>query len=99
MIIVSGTATVKPGALEKARAAMLKVIEATRREDGCIFYTYGVDVTLPDRIVILEYWKDWAALEKHFVQPHMAEWIKAIGEAGVVSREIKAAETGATRDL
>jgi quinol monooxygenase YgiN len=99
MIIVSGTATVKPGALQKAREAMLKAIAATRKEDGCLFYTYGADVVAPDTIVILEYWRDWAALERHFTQPHMAEWIKTLGEVGVVSRDIRACAAGETRQL
>lgn len=99
MIIVSGTATVSAGALAKAKDAMTKVIEATRREDGCLYYSYGVDVMTPDTIIILEYWKDWASLEKHFTEPHMAEWIKAIGAAGVISRDIKACEAGETRPL
>jgi quinol monooxygenase YgiN len=99
MIIVSGHATVKPGALDKARGAMLRAIEATRKEEGCLYYSYGEDVTSPDTIIILEYWTDWAWLERHFTMPHMAEWIKTLGEVGVVSRDIRAAETGETRPL
>lgn len=99
MIIVSGTARVKPGALEAARAAMMKVIEATRREEGCLYYSYGLDVTAPDTIIILEYWKDWPALERHFTEPHLADWVKTLGEVGVLSRDIRACEAGKTRQL
>ncbi|MCB2096441.1 MAG: putative quinol monooxygenase [Parvularculaceae bacterium] len=99
MIIVSGTATVSPGALDKARGAMERVIAATRREEGCLYYSYGVDVMTPDTIVVLEYWESWAALEAHFTRPHMAEWVKTLGEIGVLSRDIKACEAGAVRQL
>ncbi|HBS34111.1 MAG TPA: antibiotic biosynthesis monooxygenase [Parvularcula sp.] len=99
MIIVSGHAKLKPGALARARGAMLTAIEATRREEGCLFYSYREDVTAPDTIIILEYWKDWASLERHFTEPHMVEWVKALGEVGVVSRDIRAAEAGVTRTL
>ena len=76
MIIVSGTATVAPGALDKARGAMER-----------------------DTIVVLEYWERWAALEAHFTRPHIAEWVKTLGEIGVLSRGIKACEAGAVRQL
>jgi quinol monooxygenase YgiN len=99
MIIVSGTATVKPGAIDKARGAMLRVIEATRKEKGCLYYSYGLDLTKADTIIVLEYWEDWPSLEKHFTQPHMAEWIKTLGEVGVLSRDVRAAEVGETRPL
>lgn len=99
MIIVSGHAKVKPGALAKARGAMLTAIEATRKEEGCLFYSYGEDVSAPDTILVLEYWKDWASLERHFTMPHMAEWIKTLGDVGVVSRDIRAVAAGEIRTL
>jgi len=99
MIIVSGKAKVKSGALSSVRDAMETVIKATRQEDGCIDYSYGVDVLDPDTIVVLEYWESWDALKKHFTQPHMAVWIKTLGEAGVISRDIKFIEAGEEKDL
>jgi len=103
MIIVSGKAKFKPGAIAGLRDLMEATITETRKEDGCIDYSYGVDVLDPDAIVVVEYWEDywedWAALEKHFTQAHMAVWIKALGEAGLVSRDIKFIEAGEERDL
>jgi quinol monooxygenase YgiN len=99
MIIVAGTARVSPGALERAQGAMQRVIAATRRESGCLFYSYGVDVTAPDTILILEYWKDTAALKSHFAEPHIAEWMKTIGEIGVLSQDIKVFEVAGERPL
>ena len=99
MIIVSGKAKVEPGAIDKVREVMEATILATRQEDGCIDYSYGVDVLDPDTIVVLEYWDSWAALEKHFTQPHMALWIKTLGEAGVVSRDIRFIEAGDERNM
>lgn len=99
MIIVSGTATVAPGALAKARGAMERVIAATRTEDGCLYYSYGIDVLNPDTIIILEYWRDGAALQAHFTQPHMAEWMQKLGEIGVLSQDIRAHEVASERKL
>ncbi len=99
MIIVSGKAKFKPGAIVGLRDIMQTTITKTRKEDGCIDYSYGVDVLDPDAIVVVEYWESWAALEKHFTQPHMAEWVAALGKAGVVMRDIKFIEAGEEREF
>ncbi len=99
MIIVSGKAKVEPGALEKVRDIMEATITKTRQEDGCIYYSYGVDVLDADTFVVVEYWENWAALEKHFTQPHMAAWMKALGDAGVLERDIKFIEAGEERNM
>lgn len=99
MIIVSGKATVKPGALEKVRTVMEATINATRGEAGCIDYSYGIDVLDPNTIVILEYWESQEALNAHFTQPHMAVWMKALGDAGVVSQDVKSFEIASERQL
>lgn len=98
MIIVSGTATVKPGTATALKDAMTTMITASRAERGCIDYRYGIDVLNPDQIVVLEYWDSWAALEAHFKMPHMAEWREALSGA-ILSRDIKASEAGETKDL
>ena len=94
MIIVSGRVNVAPGALDKVRSEMEENIRATRAEEGCIEYSYGVDVLDPNSILILEYWESWEALARHGKQPHMATWGKALSAAGIVSRELRFFEAG-----
>ena len=98
MIIVSGTATFKDGALNEIRDEMEAMITASRAESGCIDYRYGLDTLNSNEMVVLEYWDDWAALEAHFNTPHMVKWREAL--AGVViSRDIKACEAGPVKAL
>jgi len=99
MLIVSGKAVVKPGAIDKVRHVMEETVRATRNEDGCIDYSYGVDVLDPNTIIILEYWESAEALQAHFTQPHMAVWMKTLGEAGVVSQDVKAFNISGERQL
>ena len=99
MIIVSGKAKVAPGAIDKVRGAMEAAIKATREEAGCIDYSYGVDVLDPDTIIVLEYWESAEALQAHFTQPHMAAWLQALGQAGVLSQDIKAYDVASERQL
>lgn len=99
MIIVSGKVKVKPGAVEAVREIMEKTVLATRDEAGCIDYSYGLDVLGPQTIIVLEYWESMETLEAHFKQPHLGAWRAALGQAGVISREIKAFEVASERTL
>lgn len=42
-------------------------------EDGCIQYDYHISCELPETVVLLEKWRDAAALERHNTQPHMED--------------------------
>ncbi len=78
---------------------MRAMIEASRREEGCLYYSYGADILEPDTIIALEYWKDWAALDAHFKTPHMAAWRKFLGEIGVLERDLKGIEAKEVRTI
>ncbi len=57
--------TAKPGkGAELARAFSQRAIE-TRREDGCIQFEAFVSADDPDRVAVLEHWRDQAALDAH----------------------------------
>ena len=81
MIHVLATVTLAPG----ARAQFLEVfnanVPAVRAEDGCIEYGAAVDTPTdiavqppirPDTVVVVEKWRDLAALKAHSATPHMA---------------------------
>ena len=53
---------------------------AVRAEDGCLQYDYHISCEQPDTVLLLERWRDAAALEEH--QRHM-EKIQAIKAAYV----------------
>lgn len=89
MLIVLAQATLGDGALEKARAAFTAMIEASRKEEGCIAYSYGVDVLDPAKLVIVEKWVDDAALAFHFGTPHMAAFQEALAGLDISITELK----------
>ena len=62
-LVVHITATPGKGA-ELARAFSQRAIE-TRREDGCIQFEAFVSADDPDRVAVLEHWRDQAALDAH----------------------------------
>lgn len=99
MILVAGSLTYAPGAIQGLRDEMLRFVEATRREDGCINYDLGIDTSDPTRLILFERWRDQKALDRHFSSPHMAEWRKAVAAAGPVERDLSVWEVNEGRVL
>ena len=92
MIVVTGRVVVKDGALERLRPAMEAMIAASRAEAGCIDYSYGADLADPNAFLVLEKWESRAALDAHFETPHLKAWRTALNAAGLVSRDLVAAD-------
>lgn len=88
MLIVLAEAKLGEGALDGARDAMATMVEASRAEDGCIGYSYAVDVLDPNTLHIVEKWVDEAALAFHFQTPHMAAFQQALGSLEVQITEL-----------
>jgi quinol monooxygenase YgiN len=87
MLYLISTANLKPGTREACLAPACIVIEASRKEPGCISYDLHFSVTDPDKMVFVEVWKDRAALDEHFTTPHFKAWRAAIA-GHVVSRKL-----------
>ena len=60
--VVIGQFRLPPERMDQARAAMRKVMEATRAEAGCIEYNYAEDVLDPGLIRVSEVWDSSAHL-------------------------------------
>lgn len=83
MIHVLATITIAPGRRAEFLAEFHRVVPAVLREDGCLAYGPAVDVASgipiqpalrPDAVVVIEQWRDLAALHAHLVAPHMASY-------------------------
>jgi quinol monooxygenase YgiN len=99
MIVLNGTIRIPADKLDQARALMKAVIEETRKEDGCLFYSFGEDVLQPGLIVIAEAWRDEAALGAHFASPHFAAWREANPGLGVSDRQLTVYEAVSSKPL
>jgi len=88
VIIVTGHLRVAPEHIDALREPMRAVLETTRKEDGCLLYAFGEDVLDPGLIRIVERWRDWPSLEAHGRATHMVAWRQALGEVGILEREI-----------
>ncbi len=79
MLLVTARITTQPGAKDQLLPAAQRMVEATRQEDGCLSYELLESTETPDSYVMLETWRDRAALDQHMVAPAMAAFG---GEAG-----------------
>ena len=96
MINVIAVITAKPGQREAVLAAFRENIPAVLAEDGCIEYGPVVDADGfgsfqtkfgDDTFVVIEKWRDAAALGAHAKAPHMAAYAARTKEM-IASRTI-----------
>lgn len=87
-VIVAGTVRVPPENLAAFKPHMEAMLAASRAEDGCLTYSYAVDVEDAGLIRVYEAWRDEAALQAHFQAPHMAQWRAAWPAFGIADRRL-----------
>ena len=98
MLLIVGTVRLPPEALDAARPAMARMVQASRAEDGCLEYAYAEDVIDRGLVHVKELWRDQAALDEHFASAHIAEWRSTWRELGIGDRNLRVYEVGAPRD-
>lgn len=78
MIVVTVTIDTQPGTLAKLKTAIEALETATRAESGCIDYAFSSEINAPDRVRVVERWRDVDALKAHLAAPHMASFNAAV---------------------
>ncbi|MDH3211322.1 MAG: antibiotic biosynthesis monooxygenase [Myxococcales bacterium] len=99
MLVIAGHIRIDPSKREAAIAAAVDVMEATRREKGCLAYTFSTDLHDEGLIHIFEEWDSQDALDAHFKSPHMATFQKAIPDLGVKEMKIRRYEVSSAGPL
>lgn len=83
MIHVIATVSLAPGTRRQFLEVFNANVPAVRAEDGCLEYGAAIDVPTdhpaqppirPDTVVVVEKWRDQAALKAHSAAPHMAAY-------------------------
>lgn len=99
MLVVTGVVEIEPGGVEAAKAAAIRMVAATRTEDGCLEYAFWQSLEQPNLFRVYEEWESRAALQAHGQTPHMAEWRAELGKIGVLSRDIVSFDRGEATPL
>lgn len=80
MLILSVNLRVPKADQDRLRPDMEKVVQASRKEPGCLAYSYGFDLLEPDIIRVFEIYKDEAALKAHGDSDHFKAWRAVSGQ-------------------
>lgn len=78
-LIIVATITAKEGNEVLVREALERIVPPSRAEAGCIRYDLHVDLGNHASFVMLEAWRDEAALAEHEATAHFQELIKTVG--------------------
>jgi len=89
MLVIGGPIRLDAAKREEAIAAAKEMMEATRKEPGCISYTFSADLEDPGCFMIFEEWESQEALEAHFASPHMATFTGKFGGLGVKGMSVQ----------
>jgi quinol monooxygenase YgiN len=80
MIVVNAMIESSEADIAAMRPAIAAMERASRAEAGCVDYTFSVELGRPDVLRITERWDSLEALQRHFGEPHMAEFQKAMAK-------------------
>jgi quinol monooxygenase YgiN len=92
-VVIAGTINLDPARREQAIAAARELMQATRKEPGCIAYVFSGDFEDPGCFRLFEEWESQAALELHFKAPHMAKFQAQVPQLGIRGMKVERYET------
>lgn len=78
-LTVVAKVTAKRDYVETVKSELLKLIEPTRKEHGCIEYNLHQDNEYPEIFVFYETWESLACLERHMNSEHFRSYVNAAG--------------------
>ncbi len=77
-IVLVAQLKAKPGEEEAVRKALIVLVDATRKEKGCLCYNLHQSKKDKTLFAFYEQWVDQKAFDAHGKSPHMAAMSKAI---------------------
>lgn len=96
MLIVLGSVQARAETLEEMRREALAHVHRSRTEPGCLAHAVHMDLDDPLRLVFMERWADWDALNAHFRVPASVGFAKAMARLGAQPPEMTVHEVSAS---
>lgn len=85
-VAVFGTLRFPPERMPEVRPHLRQLVEATRRNDGCIAYDVAEDLFDPGLVRFSELWPDQESLQRHLRAPHIEPWRVMARHCGLLER-------------
>ena len=79
MLTLIAKLPVKEGKMDEAKAAFSELIAKVAGEEGTMMYSLNQDKASPNLLVVVEQYKDKAALDFHSSTPHFKAFFAASG--------------------
>ena len=70
MVIIAGSLTFDPSDRAEVLAALADVTVASRRDAGCMEYSWAEDLEAPNTFRFFECWESQEQLDAHLAAPH-----------------------------
>lgn len=80
MITINAFLTIKPEKKIEYLEVINQLVEASRQDQGCLYYSHCADLADENKFVIVEHWADQAAVDLHNQTPHLQHFIKRKNE-------------------
>jgi quinol monooxygenase YgiN len=80
VLLVIGRVRCDSDKREELVAQLMRMQDDSRREQGCLRYGFFAAIEDEDSFVAVEEWEDREALDRHFKQPHLAEFAQRLLE-------------------
>jgi len=77
MLTIIAKIPVKEGKMEEALAAFQVLMSKVASEEGTVLYSLNQDKAIPNMLVVVEQYKDKAALEFHSSTQHFKDFFEA----------------------
>ena len=89
MVVVNAIVSTSADDLSALKDAIGVMEKASREEDGCLDYTFSIEVSDPNALRITEKWETVDALKAHMATPHMAVFQNTMGAHPPRGMEVK----------
>jgi quinol monooxygenase YgiN len=83
VIVVSGVMEVAPAGADRFAALTRQLVDATRREPGCVEYRFAESIDRAGRFEVFEEFADQGAFDEHVRSDHYRAWGRALKELEV----------------
>eukprot|EP01006_Ploeotia_vitrea_P017465 TRINITY_DN4860_c0_g1_i1.p1 TRINITY_DN4860_c0_g1~~TRINITY_DN4860_c0_g1_i1.p1 ORF type:complete len:216 (+),score=26.25 TRINITY_DN4860_c0_g1_i1:37-684(+) len=80
MVVVTGSAQATPTAADRVVQAVRQLCDGTRRESGCVEYSWTQSLEDPNTFIILELWENEEALQQHLASDHVNAFKEVVSE-------------------
>lgn len=84
-LVIAASFEMAPEDREKAKELSRIVVQETRKEKDCLFYTFANDILNENLFRIAEGWASEAALNAHLASPHVTAYLAGMGKLKMLS--------------